>query len=155
MKKLFALLFAATVLGMAFVSCGDDKDEPVKPEPTQNLESVYENEKEMHYVFDIDLAQDSSSIYIYNVMFAPGAPSLTIRIDAPVTTDRSGKIFTYYGTNIAPYAKFGGDSGVFVPMTDEVYRVTNLLCNVNTEAKTYDIKFDCHGGHFENAGKLK
>jgi uncharacterized protein (TIGR03066 family) len=28
MKKLFALLFAAAVLGMAFVSCGDDKDEP-------------------------------------------------------------------------------------------------------------------------------
>ena len=152
MKKLFALLFAATVLGMAFVSCGDDKDEPVKPEPTQNLESVYENEKEMHYVFDIDLAQDSSSIYIYNVVFAPGAPSLTIRIDAPVTTDRSGKVYTYAGTNIIPYAQL---HGVMLRMTDEVYRVTNLLCNVNTEAKTYDIKFDCHGGHFENAGKLK
>ena len=152
MKKLFALLFAATVLGMAFVSCGDDKDEPVKPEPTQNLESVYENEKDMHYVFDIDLAQDSSSIYIYNVMFAPGAPSLTIRIDAPVTTDRSGKVYTYAGTNIIPYAQL---HGVMLRMTDEVYRVTNLLCNVNTEAKTYDIKFDCHGGHFENAGKLK
>ena len=152
MKKLFALLFAAAVLGMAFVSCGDDKDEPVKPEPTQNLESVYENEKDMHYVFDIDLAQDSSSIYIYNVMFAPGAPSLTIRIDAPVTTDRSGKVYTYAGTNIIPYAQL---HGVMLRMTDEVYRVTNLLCNVNTEAKTYDIKFDCHGGHFENAGKLK
>jgi hypothetical protein len=152
MKKLFALLFAAAVLGMAFVSCGDDKDEPVKPEPTQNLESVYENEKDMHYVFDIDLAQDSSSIYIYNVMFAPGAPSLTIRIDAPVTTDRSGKVYTYAGTNIMPYAQL---HGVMLRMTDEVYRVTNLLCNVNTEAKTYDIKFDCHGGHFENAGKLK
>ena len=152
MKKLFALLFAATVLGMAFVSCGDDKDEPVKPEPTQNLESVYENEKEMHYVFDIDLAQDSSSIYIYNVVFGPGAPSLTIRIDAPVTVDRSGKVYTYAGTNIIPYAQL---HGVMLRMTDEVYRVTNLLCNVNTEAKTYDIKFDCHGGHFENAGKLK
>ena len=152
MKKLFALLFAATVLGMAFVSCGDDKDEPVKPEPTQNLESVYENENEMRYVFDIDLAQDSSSIYIYNVVFAPGAPSLTIRIDAPVTTDRSGKVYTYAGTNIIPYAQL---HGVMLRMTDEVYRVTNLLCNVNTEAKTYDIKFDCHGGHFENAGKLK
>lgn len=152
MKKLFALLFAAAVLGMAFVSCGDDKDEPVKPEPTQNLESVYENENEMRYVFDIDLAQDSSSIYIYNVVFAPGAPSLTIRIDAPVTTDRSGKVYTYAGTNIIPYAQL---HGVMLRMTDEVYRVTNLLCNVNTEAKTYDIKFDCHGGHFENAGKLK
>ena len=152
MKKLFALLFAAAVLGMAFVSCGDDKDEPVKPEPTQNLESVYENENEMRYVFDIDLAQDSSSIYIYNVVFAPGAPSLTIRIDAPVTTDRTGKVYTYAGTNIIPYAQL---HGVMLRMTDEVYRVTNLLCNVNTEAKTYDIKFDCHGGHFENAGKLK
>ena len=152
MKKLFALLFAAAVLGMAFVSCGDDKDEPVKPEPTQNLESVYENENEMRYVFDIDLAQDSSSIFIYNVVFAPGAPSLTIRIDAPVTTDRSGKVYTYAGTNIIPYAQL---HGVMLRMTDEVYRVTNLLCNVNTEAKTYDIKFDCHGGHFENAGKLK
>ena len=152
MKKLFALLFAAAVLGMAFVSCGDDKDEPVKPEPTQNLESVYENENEIRYVFDIDLAQDSSSIYIYNVVFAPGAPSLTIRIDAPVTTDRSGKVYTYAGTNIIPYAQL---HGVMLRMTDEVYRVTNLLCNVNTEAKTYDIKFDCHGGHFENAGKLK
>lgn len=152
MKKLFALLFAAAVLGMAFVSCGDDKDEPVKPEPTQNLESVYENENEMRYVFDIDLAQDSSSIYIYNVVFAPGAPSLTIRIDAPVTTDSSGKVYTYAGTNIIPYAQL---HGVMLRMTDEVYRVTNLLCHVNTEAKTYDIKFDCHGGHFENAGKLK
>lgn len=152
MKKLFALLFAAAVLGMAFVSCGDDKDEPVKPEPTQNLESVYENENEMRYVFDIDLAQDSSSIYIYNVVFGPGAPSLMVRIDAPVTTDSSGKVYTYAGTNIIPYAQL---HGVMLRMTDEVYRVTNLLCHVNTEAKTYDIKFDCHGGHFENAGKLK
>lgn len=151
MKKLFAL-FAVVVLGMAFVSCGDDKDEPVKPEPLGNLESVYENANDKHYLFDIDLNKDSSSIYIYNVQFAPSAPLLTIRIDAPVVVDRSGKIYTFAGTGIAPFMQ---RQSVFLPMTDEQYQVTDLLCNVNTEAKTYDIKFNCHGGHFEDAGRLK
>ena len=152
MYKLFAL-FAVAVLGMAFVSCGDDKDEPVKPEPVGNLESVCEDpEHDTHYLFDIDLDKDSSSIYIYNVQFAPNAPLLTIRIDAPVIADRSGKIYSYSGTGIMPYMQRGS---VFMPMPGENYLVTDLLCNVNTEAKTYDIKFYCHGGHFKDAGRLK
>lgn len=223
MKKLFALLFAAAVLGMAFVSCGDDepsktpspkisfevldnevivtavgegevllyKDEVLTTNPAAvsrtystysvkftataqeegkaisdiatlvveipsskafSLSSVYENPTDTRFMFDIDLAQDSSSIYIYNVVFAPGAPSLTVRIDAPVTTDSSGKVYTYAGTDIAPYAQLHGE---FLRLTDEVYRVKDLLCNVNPEAKTFDIKFKCHGGDFDYAGKLK
>jgi hypothetical protein len=106
-------------------------------------------------VFDIDLAKDSSTIYLYNIVFRIGeveSPPMAIRIDAPVTTDRTGKVYTYAGTDIAPYMLRGS---VFLLMTDDRYKVTDLLCHVNTEAKTYDIKFDCHGGHFENAGKLK
>ena len=152
MKKFLAMLFAVTMLGMVLVSCGDEKDEPVKPEPTQNLQSAYDGPTATHYLFDIDLKKDSSSIYIYNVLFAPGAPVLNIRIDAPVTVDKTGKIYTYAGTGIMPY-RLGGNTPV--PMPGDAYKVSNLLCNVNTEAKTYDIKFDSHGGHFEDSGRLK
>ena len=154
MKKLFSMLFIAAMCCMALVSCGND-DELVKPEPTHNLESVYESVTDVHYMFDIDLKKDSSSIYLYNIVFRIGettSPAMSIRIDAPVTVDKTGKIYTYAGTGIMPYMMRGN---TLVPMTGDAYLVTNLLCNVNTEAKTYDIKFDCHGGHFEDAGRLK
>lgn len=154
MKKLLAMMFVVTVMGMAFVSCGDD-DEPAKPEPIQNLESLYENETDTHFMFDIDMEKDSSSIYLYNIVFRIGeatSPAMNIRIDAPVTVDNTGKIYTYAGTNIVPYMLRGNTP---VPMAGPNYLVTDLLCNINTAAKTYDIKFDCHGGHFEDSGRLK
>lgn len=226
MKKLFAMLFAASMLVMALVSCGDD--EPSKTPspkisfevldnevivtavgqgevllyqdeiPTTNpvsvsraystysvtftataqeegktisdiatlvveipsytafsLSSVYEDPADTHFVFDIDMEKDSSSIYLYNMVFRIGeavSPAMNIRIDAPVTVDETGKIYTYAGTGIVPYMLRGN---ALLPMTDELYKVNDLLCHVNTEAKTFDIKFDCHGGHFETAGKLK
>ena len=153
MKKLFAMLFAVTMMGMALVSCGDD--EPVKPEPTQNLESAYTDPTDTHFLFDIDLEKDSSTIYLYNIVFRIGeavSPAMNIRIDAPVTVDQTGKIYTYAGTNIMPYMLRGNTS---VPMTGPAYLVTDLLCNVNTKDRTYYIKFDCHGGHFEETGRLK
>jgi hypothetical protein len=149
------MFFAVTMLSMVFVSCGDDKDEPVKPETTQNLESIYENETDTHFMFDINLDNDSSTIYLYNIVFRIGdavSPAMNIRIDAPVTVDNTGKIYTYAGTGITPYMMRGN---TLVPMAGPNYLVTNLLCNVNIQTKTYDIKFDCHGGHFEDAGRLK
>lgn len=155
MKKFLCMFFAVTMLSMVFVSCGDDKDEPVKPETTQNLESIYENETDTHFMFDINLDNDSSTIYLYNIVFRIGdavSPAMNIRIDAPVTVDNTGKIYTYVGTGITPYMMRGN---TLVPMAGPNYLVTNLLCNVNIQTKTYDIKFDCHGGHFEDAGRLK
>lgn len=155
MKKFLCMFFAVTMLSMVFVSCGDDKDEPVKPETTQNLESIYENETDTHFMFDINLDNDSSTIYLYNIVFRIGdavSPAMNIRIDAPVTVDNTGKIYTYAGTGITPYMMRGN---TLVPMAGPNYLVTNLLCNVNIQTKTYDIKFDCHGGHFEDAGRLK
>lgn len=154
MKKLFAMLLWVALLGMAITSCGDDKDEP-QPEPTQQLESAHEQETDRYLVFDIDLDKDSSSIYFYNIVFTIGeveSPAMNIRIDAPVTVDKTGKIYTYQGTGIMPYMLRGNTP---VPMPGEAYQVTDLLCHVNTDAKTFDIKFDCHGGHFENSGRLK
>ena len=154
MKKLFSMLFIAAMCCMALVSCGDD-DEPTKPEPTQNLESIFENPTDTHYMFDIDLEKDSSSIYLYNIVFRIGeatSPAMNIRIDAPVTVDKTGKIYTYAGTGIMPYMMRGNTP---VPMPGDTYLVTDLLCNVNTEAKTFDIKFDCHDGHFEDSGRLR
>ena len=40
-------------------------------------------------------------------------------------------------------------------MMDDRYLVTNLTCTVDTKNRTYDIAFDCHGGHFADSGKLK
>ncbi len=120
-----------------------------------SLSSVYENPTDTHFRFDIDMEKDSSSIYLYNIVFQIGdavSPAMNIRIDAPVTIDKTGKIYTYAGTGIMPYMMRGN---TLVPMTGDAYLVTNLLCNVNTEAKTYDIKFDCHGGNFVDAGRLK
>ena len=141
------------MVSMAFVSCGDD--EPVKPEPTQNLESAYTDPTDTHFLFDIDLEKDSSTIYLYNIVFRIGeavSPAMNIRIDAPVTVDQTGKIYTYAGTNIVPFMLRGNTA---VPMTGPSYLVTDLLCNVNIKDKTYYIKFDCHGGHFEETGRLK
>lgn len=155
MKKYLCMSFVVTMLSVVLVSCGDDNDEPVKPEPTQNLESIYENETDTHFMFDINLDNDSSTIYLYNIVFRIGdavSPAMNIRIDAPVTVDNTGKIYTYAGTGITPYMMRGN---TLVPMTGPNYLVTNLLCNVNTLTKTYDIKFDCHGGHFEDVGRLK
>ena len=154
MKKIFLMSIFAIVLGLSFTSCGDD--EPVVPIPqTANLESVYENETETHFMFDIDMAKDSSSIYMYNVVFHIGeatSPAMTLRVDAPVTADQTNKVYTYAGTGIVAYMQRGG---TWLPMPGEAYLVNNLKCTVNTSAKTYDIAFDCHGGHFAESGKLK
>ena len=122
---------------------------------TVNVSSIYESETDTHYMFDIDLEKDSSSIYLYNIVFRIGestSPAMNIRIDAPVTVDKTGKIYTYAGTGIMPYMMRGNTP---VPMPGDTYLVTDLLCNVNTEAKTFDIKFDCHDGHFEDSGRLR
>ena len=151
MKKLFSILFIATMLGMVFTACGDDKDEPVVP--TQKLESVYTSETDTHFTFDIDLNKDSSSIYLYNVVFTIGeaqSPAMNIRIDAPVTVDKSGKLYTYAGTNIIPYLLRGATP---VPMPS--MPVTNLMCNVDTKRKYYEMYFECHGGSFAANGDLK
>jgi len=151
MKKIFSILALATIMSMAFVSCGDDSDEPVVT--TQKLESVYTYEGETHFLFDIDLEKDSSSIYLYNVVFTIGdedSPAMNIRIDAPCTVDKSGKVYTYQGTGITPYLLRGTTP---VPMPS--IPVTNLTCTVNTAQKVYSMSFDCHGGHYQTAGELK
>ena len=52
MKKLFSMLFIAAMCCMALVSCGND-DEPVKPEPTQNLESVYVDPTDVRHALPV------------------------------------------------------------------------------------------------------
>lgn len=154
MKKLFSILFLATILGMVFTACSDEKDGPVIPK-TQNLESMYEKETDTHFMFDINMNKDSSSIYMYNIVFRIGdatSPAMTLRVDAPVSMDKNGKVYTYAGTNIMAYMMRGT---TWTPMPGDDYRVNNLLCTVDTNVKTYFIKFDCHGGHFEESGKLK
>lgn len=154
MKKLFSMLFIATMLGLVFTACGDDKDEPEVPK-TQNLESVYQEPTDTHFLFDINLDKDSSSIYMYNIVFRIGeatSPAMTLRVEAPVTVDKSGKVYTYSGTGIVAYMMRGS---TWTPMPGEAYLVHNLTCTVNPEAKSYYITFDCHGGHFEENGKLK
>ena len=154
MKKIFSILFIAAMLGVMLTACGDDKDEPVVIK-TQNLESVYLEPTDTHFVFDIDLDKDSSSIFMYNIVFRIGeatSPAMTLRVDAPVTVDKSGKVYTYSGTGIVAFMMRGSS---WVPMPGDTYLVHNLTSTVNPDAKTYSISFDCHGGHFEETGRLR
>lgn len=115
----------------------------------------HESDTDTHFQFDIDLDKDSSTIYMYNIVFRIGeatSPAMTLRVDAPVTVDKSGKVYTFSGTGIVAYMLRGTS---WVPMPGDTYLVHNLTCSINPEAKTYSIKFDCHGGHFEESGKLK
>lgn len=148
------MLFIAAMLSMALVSCGND-DEPAKP-VNADLESEYTDAAtETHYKFMINTAQDSSTIYVYNIQFTIGdrvSPAMTIRVDAPVTVDKSGKVFTYAGTGMHPYMLRGTTE---MQLFDDAYLVTNLKCTVDTKNSTYDIAFDCHGGHFADSGNLK
>lgn len=151
MKKIFCMLFVAAMLSVVFVSCGDEKDEPKNP-VSQLIESVHSETNDTYLVWDINTEKDSSSIYVYNVQFDPRAPLMTIRVDAPVTIDKSGKIYTFAGTGIHPYL-FYGDR--FVQFMDDAYLVTNLISTVNIGEKMYSISFDCHGGHYDKTGQLK
>lgn len=149
MKKLFSLLFLATMLSMVLVSCDDD-EKPDLPKD-QTIESVYENENDTYFVFDIDTDKDSCSIYMYNIKFSEQMPvTINVRIDAPYTYLL--KTFTIVGNDITPYMMRGT---TWTPMPGDEYRVTNLFCLVNLDAKIYSISFDCHGGHFEDNGVLK
>ena len=62
------------------------------------------------------------------------------------------KVYTYAGTGIVAYMQRGT---TWTPMPGDAYLVHNLLCTVDTNVKSYFIKFDCHGGHFEESGRLK
>ena len=118
-----------------------------------SAESAYENENDTHFKFDIDLNQDSSMINIYNIVFRIGeatSPAMTLRFKAPVTVD--GKTYTYAGNGIVAEMQRGT---TWMPMPGDSYLVNNLTSTVNPSDKTYSIKFDCHGGHFEESGKLK
>ena len=119
------------------------------------LESVYENESDTHYKFDIDMGKDSSTIIMYNVVFRIGeatSPAMTLRVAAPLTVDSNGKTFTYTGTGIVADMLRGT---TWMPMPGEDYLVHNLTCEVNTETKHYSISFDCHGGHFDDSGQIE
>lgn len=153
MKKIFTLLFVATMLSLVFSACGKD-DEPDKP-VSADLESAYDNETDLHFLFAINTEKDSSSIYMYNIVFTIGeaqSPAMNIRVDAPLTVDKTGNVFTYAGTGMHPYMQRGS---TMMQLTDDRYLVTDLTCTVDTKNRTYDIAFDCHGGHFADSGKLK
>lgn len=151
MKKLFSMLFMAALLGLVFTACGDGKDEPDEPQ-AQNLESVHENDQtDQYFVFDIDMNKDKSTIYMYNIQFAPGAPKMTLRVNVPASLNNG--VYTLSGTDLV--ADMFTQSAGWIPMSDEQYQLKNLMCTVNPKAKQYSISFDAHGGHFEESGKLK
>ena len=151
MKKLFSMLFIVTLLGMVFTACGDDKDEPVVPK-TQKLESVHADATEAYYVFDIDMSKDNSTIYMYNIQFAPRAPKMNLRVNVPVSLNSSKDTYVLTGTGLV--AEMEMPSIGWVPMNDEQYQLNNLTCTVNPGAKQYSISFDSHGGHFADQGEL-
>ena len=152
MKKLFSMLFIATLLGLTFAACGDDKDEPEVPK-TQNLTTVHESDIDQYFVFDIDMNKDKSTIYMYNIQF-PGAPfAMTLRVNVPVNLNSSGNAYILSGTGLV--ADMEMPSVGWVPMNDDQYKLNNLTCTVNPGAKLYSISFDAHGGHFEDSGKLQ
>ncbi len=145
------MLFIATLLGLVFTACGDDKDEPEVPQ-AQNLVSVHENdETDQYFVFDIDMSKDKSTIYMYHIQFAPGAPTMTLRVNVPATLKNG--TYTLSGTDLV--ADMNMPSAGWVTMDDERYQLKNLTSTVNPKAKQYSISFDAHGGHFEESGKLK
>jgi hypothetical protein len=152
MKKLFSMMFIVTLLGLVFTACGDDKDEPEVPK-TQNLVTAHESDTDQYFVFDIDMNKDKSTIYMYNIQFAPNAPKMTLRVNVPVTLNKSGSAYIMTGTNLV--CDMNMPSAGWVPMTDEQYLLNNLTCTVNPSAKLYAISFDAHGGHFEESGKLQ
>ena len=161
MKKLVSMLFIATMLSMGFTSCGDDeKDEPVVP-VAQKLESEHGEANDTYLIYDIDLNKDSSTIYVHNAVFSMGtisSPPLNISVNAPCTVDKTGKVFTFAGTNIVPNLMRGN-----TPVPFPTLSVNNLRSVVNVEKKTYSISFDCTGsamgreinGHYDKEGKLK
>ena len=161
MKKFFAVLFAAAMLSIVITSCGkDNPDEPVVP-VTHLLESEHGEANDTYLIYDIDLDKDSSTIYVYNAVFSMGAissPPLTISVNAPCTVDKTGKVFTFAGTNIVPNLVRGN-----TPVPFPTLRVNNLRSTVNIEKKTYSVSFDCVGtamgkeinGHYDKEGKLK
>lgn len=151
MKKIFTMLFMATALSVMLTACGDD-DEPVVPK-TQNLVTAHESDIDQYFVFDIDMNKDKSTIYMYNIQFAPKAPKMTLRVNVPVTLNKSGSAYIMTGTNLV--CDMNMPSAGWVPMTDEQYQLQNLTCTVNPNAKLYAISFDAHGGHFEESGKLQ
>ncbi|MBQ9555907.1 MAG: hypothetical protein IJV05_06760 [Muribaculaceae bacterium] len=151
MKKFFSMLFIATLLGLVFTACGDDKDEPELP-TTQNLESVHENPTDSYYVFDIDMNTNKGTIYMHNIQFAGAPHKMTLRVEVPVSLNSSKDAYVMAGTDLV--ADMEMPSVGWVPMTDERYHLNNLTCTVNPGAKSYSISFEAHGGHFSDSGDL-
>lgn len=150
----------ATLVSLMICSCDDNKDEPVTP-VAQQLESEHGEANDTYLIYDIDMDKDSSTIYVYNVVFTMGDVSskpLSISINAPCSVDKSGKVFSFAGTDIVPNLLRGTTP---VPITS--LRVNNFTSSVNVEKKTYSISFDCQGtvigktidGHYDKQGNLK
>ena len=151
MKKLFSILLFTALMGMVFTACGDDKNEPDVP-TAKNLVSVHENdETDQYFVFDIDINKDWSTIYMYNIQFAPGAHQMTLRVNVPVSLSSNKDAYVMTGTDLV--AEREQEIG-WLPMSDERFLLKNLSCTVNPDKKEYSISFDAHSGHFEESGKL-
>ena len=145
------MLFIVTLLGLVFTACGDDKDEPEAPK-AQNLESVEQSGH--HFVFDIDMNKDKSTIYMYQIQFAPGAPAMDLRVNVPATLNQSSNVYTLSGTGLVA-ERYMESTKSWDPMPDDRYKLNDLTCTVNPSAKQYSISFTAHGGKFEESGKLK
>lgn len=92
-------------------------------------------------------------MYMYNVKFTEQMP-VQRRLHFPlsgdnVTVKATTTGYTITGTGIIPLYL---DGSTEVPMASRT--VDNLVLNINTIAKTFDVAFDCYGLHYTDNGKL-
>lgn len=104
----------------------------------------------IHYA--INLLKDSSAVYLHNVVFTIGdtqSPAMNILIKVPADFNKGDRTYNLRGTDIVPFLLRGNTP---VPMAS--MPVTDFDCYVDVKEMTYSISFKCHGGLFENSGKL-
>ena len=154
MKKILMLTMAIVAMMMTLTACGDDKDEPKVVQPKDGvITSVYAQETDTHFEYELNDEEKTGTITVYNVVFTIGdrqSPAMTIRIPNAKFT-RKGNVITFDDTDIAPEMLRGTS---FVPMGDALYNVTDLKSVLNLDTKIFDIAFKCHGGDFSDNGTI-
>lgn len=108
----------------------------------------YENTKETYIRYEVAAGNDSCDVHIYNVKFAPKAPTLA-HISFKCCIAKSSTGYALSGEGIIPIFYMASTS---IPFPSA--KITGLSGTLNTQAMTSSLTFSAMGSSWSNEGAI-
>lgn len=103
-----------------------------------------------YYEYELNISKMTADLYIHNISFAKGMPSLSKIVIPGLTLQATISGYDFTGTDITP--SYYNAAGQATPM--DARKVTNFKSTTDLGTSTHTISFDCYGTTFTDTNKL-